>query len=81
MASTEDRIRKLVDDNLEIEGRAIGRSMNLDVSLIDAGVSSADAVAFWKVVNEEFGVSISAEEFAGLLTPRALIAYLDANAG
>ena len=56
MPSTEERIRKLVDDNLEIEGRAQGQPLNLDNSLRDSGVSSVDFVAFAKVVAQEFNV-------------------------
>lgn len=78
MAATEERLRKLVDDNLEIEGRTAGSPLDLERSISEAGVSSPDIVAFWKLVNEEFGVDISAEQFAELLTPAALIAYLDA---
>ncbi len=81
MSSTEERIRALVDANLTIEGRSEGSPLTLDLSIVDAGVSSTDVVAFWKVVCEEFGVDISAEEFAELLTPGDLIAHLDARAG
>ena len=79
MSSTEERIRALVDANLNIESRSEGQPLTLDLSIVDAGVSSTDVVAFWKVVCEEFGVDIPAEEFAELLTPGDLIAYLDAQ--
>ena len=78
MATTEERVRALVDANLDIEGRSAGQPLTMDLSIVDAGVSSTDVVAFWKVVCEEFGVDISAEEFAELLTPGDLIAHLDA---
>ncbi len=78
MATTEERLRKIVDDNLEVEGRSTGEPIDLDRNIADAGVPSPDIVAFWKLVNEEFGVDISAEQFAELLTPRDLIAHLDA---
>ena len=81
MASTEERIRALVDANLNIEGRSEGQPLTPDLNIIDAGVSSTDVVAFWRLVCEEFGIDISAEEFAELLTPSDLIAYLDAHAG
>ena len=81
MSSTEDRIRALVDENLQIEGRDKGQPVSHSVSIIDAGVSSADVVAFWRLVCEEFGIDIPAEEFAELLTPSDLIAYLEARAG
>ena len=79
MSSTEARVRALVDANLSIEGRSDGDALHLDLSIVDAGVSSTDVVAFWKVVCEEFGVDIPAEEFAELLTPGDLIAYLEAQ--
>ena len=79
MASTEERIRALVDANLQIEGRSAGQPLTPDLNIIDAGVNSADVVAFWRLVCEEFGVDISAEEFAELLTPSDLIAYLDSH--
>ncbi|MCY3663987.1 MAG: phosphopantetheine-binding protein [bacterium] len=79
MSSTEERVRALVDANLDIDGRSEGQPLTLDLSIVDAGVSSTDVVAFWKVVCAEFGVDIPAEEFAELLTPGDLIAYLDAQ--
>ena len=81
MSSTEDRLRALVDANLEIEGRSQGQSLNPDLNILDAGVSSTDVVAFWRLVCEEFGIDIPAEEFAGLMTTGDLIAYLDAHSG
>ena len=68
-----------MDANLQIEGRSAGQPLTPDLNIIDAGVSSTDVVAFWRLVCEEFGVEISAEEFAELLTPSDLIAYLDAR--
>ena len=79
MSNTDERIRALVDENLKIDGREPGQPLNYDLSIIEAGVSSTDVVAFWKLVCEEFGIDISAEEFAELLTPSDLIAYLDAR--
>ena len=79
MSSTEERVRALVDANLDIDGRSEGQPLTLDLSIVDAGVSSTDIVAFWKVVCAEFGVDIPAEEFAELLTPGDLIAYLEAQ--
>ena len=80
MATNEERLISLLDENLTIEGRTAGDPINLDHNIADAGVSSQDIVAFWRLVNEEFSLSIPAEEFAELLTPRSLIEYLDAQA-
>ena len=79
MSSTAERIRALVDENLQIEGREKGQPVNLDGNIIEAGVSSTDVVAFWRLVCEEFGLDIPADDFAELLTPSDLIAYLDAQ--
>ena len=79
MSSTEERIRALVDANLQIEGRAQGQPLTPDLNIADAGVSSTDLLAFWRLVCEEFGIEIPAQDFADLLTPSDLIAYLDAR--
>ena len=79
MATTEERVRQLAA-NLEVDGKPLDHPLDLDLNVAEAGVNSNDLVAFWKMVNEEFGVEIPAEDFAGLATPRSLIEYLDANA-
>lgn len=80
MATTSERLSKLLDDNIEIEGRNAGDPLDLDKNITDSGVASADVVALWRLVNEEFGVEISREQFADLLTPRDLVAHLDSLA-
>ena len=80
MSSTEERVRALVDANLQIEGRTAGQPL-ANLNIVDAGVSSTDVVAFWRLVCEEFGIDIPAEEFAELLTSSDLIAYIDAHSG
>ena len=79
MSSTEERIRAIVDQTLEIDGREAGQPLDLTRSVGDAGVASSDIVAFWQLVNQEFGTDISAEEFAELLTPQDLINHLDSS--
>ena len=78
MSSTEDRIRQLVEENLEVDGQPIAQPINLDSNLSDAGVSSMDVVAFGKLVNEEFNANLSVEDCSKLPTLRALIDHLDA---
>ena len=77
MTTTEERLRKLVDDNLEVDGRPIGRELDLSKNLRDAGVSSTDFVAFMKVVVDEFGVDISAGDCQNFQSHADLIAVLD----
>lgn len=80
MTTTEERLRKLVDENLEVDGRPIGRELDLSKGLGDAGVSSTDFVAFMKVVVQEFGVDISAGDCQNFQSLADLIAFLDNSA-
>ena len=57
MGTTEERIRKLVDENLEVDGRSLGRPLDINSSLRDSGVSSVDFVAFAKLGAQEFNTS------------------------
>ena len=79
MASTEDRVRQLIADNLEVDGESVD-SVDLDKGLTDIGVSSMDVVSFARVVQEEFGISFAIEDCADLKTVRQMIEYIDSNA-
>ena len=77
MATTEERLRQLVDDNLEIEGRSAGDPLHSDYSLREAGISSVDFIAFAKIVADDFGVAFSPEDCAKYNTVGELIARLE----
>lgn len=77
MPSTEERVRAIVDQTDEIEGRDAGQPLDLARNAAETGVSSSDIVAFWQTVNQEFGTDISAEELAELLTPQDLGNHLE----
>ena len=77
MSSTEERIRAIVDQTVEIEGREAGQPLDLTRNVAESGVASSDIVALWQAVNQEFGTDISAEDFAELLTPQDLIDHLE----
>ncbi len=79
MASTEERLRQLADENLEVDGQPIGKLLDPDKSLADLGVSSMDAVAFAKVLEQEFNVSLLPGQVGEIRNIGDLIAYLDAN--
>ncbi len=81
MATTEERLRRLVDDNLDIEGRPQGRPLDPNSSLRNAGISSVDFVAFTKLVAQEFGVEFSLEDCAKYNTVGELIESLDSRSG
>ena len=80
MASTEERVRKLVTENLEVDGQPLSESLDFSASLADAGVSSMDVVAFAKVIQDEFGLQFTPEQCAELTSLSALVEFLDARA-
>ena len=77
MPSTGEPLRKLVDENLEVDGRPIGRELDLNKNLRDAGVSSVDFVAFIKLVVDEFGVEMSVGDCQNLENLEELVGFLD----
>lgn len=81
MATTEQRVRQLVSDNLEVDGQSLDLPADLNISLIDAGISSLDLVAFAKVVAQEFNISFTPEDCASVNSVQELIQFIDAGAG
>lgn len=80
MASVEERVRQLADENLEVDGQPVGKLLDPGKGLADLGVSSMDAVSFAKVLEQEFNVSLLPDKAGELQTIGDLIAYLEANA-
>ena len=76
MSSTEDRMRKLINDNLDVD-----KEPNFDARFSDVGVSSVDAIAFFKLVNQEFSLGLVADECKQFETLRDLVGFIDARAG
>ncbi len=77
MASTEDRIRTLLAENLEVDGKPLPQPVDFTQGLSDVGVSSMDIVAFAKVVANEFDVSFTPELCQTLSTLDDLVKCLD----
>ena len=77
MASTEDRIRTLLAENLEVDGKPLPQPVDFSSGLSDVGVSSMDIVAFAKVVAQEFDVNFTPEICATLKTLDDLVKCLD----
>ena len=80
MASTAERLQKLIADNLEVDGQPISVPDDLNVSLMGAGVSSTDLVAFAKVVVQEFGIKFTPEHCTQLNSVREVADYIDGQA-
>ena len=74
MSSTEDRIRKIIEDNLDV-----GREPDFDANLAESGVSSVDCISFYKLVNEEFNLGLAADECRQFETLRSLVTFIDAR--
>lgn len=74
MSGTEDRLRTLITENLDID-----YDPDFDRSFSDIGVSSVDAIAFFKLVNQEFGLGLVANECAQFNNLRELVSYIDAR--
>ena len=79
MASTADRVRTLVAENLEVDGKSVGPIDDLNTSLSDAGVSSVDIVAFGRLVVKEFGISLTVEDCSNISTLAGLVDHIDSQ--
>ena len=76
MSSTETRLRTIISENLDLD-----HDPDFDRAFSDAGVSSVEAVAFFKMVNQEFGLNMVAEDCLQFNTLRELVTYIDARSG
>jgi acyl carrier protein len=81
MASTEDRLRALLTENLEVDGKPIDAGVDFSNSLTDLGVSSLDIVEFGKLVSREFNITIDREKCPIAKNLQELVQCIDANSG
>ena len=77
MATTEQRVRQLVSDNLEVDGQPLNLSADLNTGLTELGVSSLDIVAFAKLVSKEFDITFTIEDCKTVNTIQKLIDYVN----
>ena len=76
MSSTEDRLKQLVDEHLNL-----GSNPDFDAHLGEAGLSSVEAVVFFKVVSDEFSLSLAPQDCMKFKTLRLLADFIDSGAG
>ena len=81
MASTEERLRELVDKHLNVEGRQSGATLDLNAPFADSGISSVAAVSFMMEVAKEFDVKMNVGDCAQFPNMQSLIDFLDSNTG
>lgn len=79
MASTEERVRTLIADNLEVDGKPVDSNMALSSSLGDQGVSSMDMVSFARVIQSEFDIKFAVEQCNELKNLQQLIEFIDSK--
>ena len=81
MASTAERLRNLIDENLEVDGQPIDLPEDLNISLIEAGVPSRDLVAFARLVSQEFNVTFTVEHCTQLKSAQEVVEFIESQAG
>ncbi len=79
MASTAERIRQLVSENIEVDGKALEVPEDLNLSLSDAGVPSTDMVALAKLIAQDFNVTFTPDDCAALTDLSKVVAFLDSK--
>ena len=76
MPSTGDRLTALIVDNFDLDDKP-----NFDASFSDLDISSVDAIAFFKLVNSEFGLGLEANDCEQFATLNDLLRFIDSKAG
>ena len=79
MASTAERLTNLVNENIEVDGQTLTIPDDLNISLMDSGVSSLEAVALAKLITQEFGVEFAVEDCYALDTLKDVAAFIDSK--
>ncbi len=81
MASTGDRLRNLISENLEVDGKPLDLPEDLNFSLMESGVPSTDLVAFAKLVSQEFNITFTAQHCTELKSVQEVVELIDSQAG
>ena len=80
MATSAERIRALVNDNIEVDGNTLDIPDNMDFSLSAAGVSSMDMVALGKLIAKEFNITFTLDDCTALDNLTKVVAFVDSKA-
>ena len=80
MASTAERLRKLVSDNIELDGKSIDIPEDMDINLSEAGVPSTDLLALGKLIAQDFNVPLTPEDAATFNNLKKIVEYIDSKA-
>ena len=74
MSATKDRITKIVEKTLDL-----GREPDFNAQFGGSDINSMEAVAFFKLVNDEFGLDMAIEDFSKFQNLQALVEHIDAR--
>lgn len=74
MSETQDRIKNIIASSLDLD-----REPDFNAQLVEVEATSMEAVAFFKLVNEEFGLGMAIEDFSKFQTLQELVEHIDAR--
>ena len=74
MASTRKRIKQIIDEHLDL-----GREPDFDAQLANSGLSSIDAITFFKEIDRHFDLSLKARECLQFRTLGELVTFIDSR--
>ena len=80
MDSTADRLRKLLSENVEVNGKPVDIPADLNISLSETGVSSLDLVALAKLVAQEFDITFAIDDCTSIDNLAQLAVFVDEKA-
>ena len=74
MSATQDRINEVIAKTLNLD-----HEPDFNATFGESDVTSMEAVAFFKLVNEEFGLGMEIEDFAQFRTLQDIVNHIDAR--
>ena len=74
MSATKDRIKQLVANTLNLDNEP-----DFNVQLSEFDITSMEAIAFFKLVQKEFGLDFAIEGFSKFRTLQDIVEHIDAR--
>ena len=74
MPSTAERLATLVTDSFDVD-----HELNFDAAFSGLGISSVDAISFFKLVNGEFDLGLAPDECSQFENLNDVVAFIDAR--
>ena len=74
MSETQNRIKTIVASSFDFD-----REPDFNSPLSESEVTSMEAVAFFKLLNEEFDLGMAIEDFSKFQTLQDLVEHIDAR--